>query len=208
MAYTSWSVVFGEQPSADKWNTLGTNDSFFNTQVGTNFSSGTTSTVWWEELARTTLSASADTITASSIPARKYLQVHLFLIATGGTISAGLSCNGDTGTNYSRRYSINGAADTTEVSIAGGTAVNIGTSTAAANMWLVFNAINVAAREKLFIIPQAADSNTAGAANAPNRREQIAKWANTAAQISSITITNGGAGDYASGSSIVILGHD
>lgn len=29
MAYTSWSVSFGEQPSADKWNILGTNDAYF-----------------------------------------------------------------------------------------------------------------------------------------------------------------------------------
>jgi len=29
MAYTSWSVVYGEQPSAAKWNILGTNDAHF-----------------------------------------------------------------------------------------------------------------------------------------------------------------------------------
>lgn len=29
MAYASWSVVFGEQPSAAKWNILGTNDASF-----------------------------------------------------------------------------------------------------------------------------------------------------------------------------------
>jgi len=34
MAYTSWSVVFGEQPSAAKWNILGTNDSSFNDGTG------------------------------------------------------------------------------------------------------------------------------------------------------------------------------
>lgn len=38
MAYASWSVVFGEQPSAAKWNILGTNDASFNdgTGIGTN----------------------------------------------------------------------------------------------------------------------------------------------------------------------------
>lgn len=38
MAYASWSVVFGEQPSAAKWNILGTNDASFNdgTGLGTN----------------------------------------------------------------------------------------------------------------------------------------------------------------------------
>lgn len=34
MAYASWSVVFGEQPSAAKWNILGTNDAHFNTRLG------------------------------------------------------------------------------------------------------------------------------------------------------------------------------
>lgn len=38
MAYTAWSVSFGEQPSAAKWNILGTNDASFNdgTGIGTN----------------------------------------------------------------------------------------------------------------------------------------------------------------------------
>lgn len=33
MAYASWSVTFGEQPSAAKWNILGTNDAFFDAIV-------------------------------------------------------------------------------------------------------------------------------------------------------------------------------
>lgn len=38
MAYQAWSVVFGEQPSASKWNILGTNDASFND--GSGFASG------------------------------------------------------------------------------------------------------------------------------------------------------------------------
>lgn len=34
MAYQVWSVVFGEQPSASKWNILGTNDASFNDGTG------------------------------------------------------------------------------------------------------------------------------------------------------------------------------
>lgn len=34
MAYSSWSVVFSEQPSAAKWNILGTNDASFNDGTG------------------------------------------------------------------------------------------------------------------------------------------------------------------------------
>jgi len=34
MAYQAWSVVFGEQPSASKWNILGTNDLSFHDGTG------------------------------------------------------------------------------------------------------------------------------------------------------------------------------
>lgn len=34
MAYAAWSVVFGEQPSAAKWNILGANDASFNNGSG------------------------------------------------------------------------------------------------------------------------------------------------------------------------------
>jgi hypothetical protein len=36
MTYSSWSVVFGEQPSATKWNILGTNDAHFYSFLGDN----------------------------------------------------------------------------------------------------------------------------------------------------------------------------
>lgn len=35
MAYQAWSVVFGEQPSAAKWNILGTNDARFESWITT-----------------------------------------------------------------------------------------------------------------------------------------------------------------------------
>lgn len=34
MAYSSWSVIYGEQPSATKWNILGSNDASFNDGTG------------------------------------------------------------------------------------------------------------------------------------------------------------------------------
>lgn len=45
MAYTSWSVVFGEQPSATKWNILGSNDASFND--GTGIGDGVITPVKW-----------------------------------------------------------------------------------------------------------------------------------------------------------------
>ena len=46
MAYASWSVTFGEQPSAAKWNILGTNDASFNDGSGIhNLTIGATTSV-------------------------------------------------------------------------------------------------------------------------------------------------------------------
>jgi len=63
MAYASWSVVFGEQPSAAKWNMLGTNDASFNdgTGIGTNAITGAS-------LATTAITLGYAAITASIGP--------------------------------------------------------------------------------------------------------------------------------------------
>lgn len=42
MSYAAWSVVFGEQPSAAKWNILGANDASFNDGSGFNISNPVT----------------------------------------------------------------------------------------------------------------------------------------------------------------------
>lgn len=49
MAYTAWSVSFGEQPSAAKWNQLGSNDAHFYSFLGDNlaWTSFTPTTTGW-----------------------------------------------------------------------------------------------------------------------------------------------------------------
>ena len=203
MAYASWSVVFGEQPSASKWNILGTNDSYFNTQVGSNFSLGTTSTVWWEELGRTTLGSSGDTITLSSLAARKYLLV-IFSLINSGSIDGLLTFNNDSANNYAIRLSTNGVADTTSTSRANWSLVP---TTGSFLIFGTINILNISTSEKIGII-NTMGANTAGAGNAPERRESVGKWANTSSQISRIDINNSSGGSFDTGSQIIVLGHD
>lgn len=159
---------------------------------------------WWEELGRTTLGVAGDTITVSGLAARKYLKIIAHAIATGGTISSTLTFNGDTGNNYARRVSDNGGADATSTSQPGLFAF---TGTAAANQFAVLDVLNITNQEKQ-VIGHATGANTAGAGNAPVRNETVGKWANTSNQITSVTLTNAGTGDYAIGSEVVVLGHD
>lgn len=160
--------------------------------------------IWWEEIGRTTLGSAGDTITVSSLPPRKHLMIITDLIATGGTISLSMTFNGDTGNNYAVRVSVNNATDTTAASQA---ALNTHVIVAAYPQRQNLFISNIETQEKIgFFLTNS--QNTAGAANIPGRAEGAVKWANTSAQISSVTITNSGTGDYAIGSEVIVLGHD
>lgn len=160
--------------------------------------------VWWQEIGRTTLSGAADTISVSNFSARKYITIIVWLIATGGTINSRMTFNGDTGANYAYNSSNDFGASGTATAVS----FIAPLSTAAADpQHFIYRTINVAAQEKI-----GHTFNTirggAGAANFPTVRQLGGKWANTAAQITTVTITNTGTGDYAIGSEMVILGHD
>lgn len=164
---------------------------------------GAGSGIWWEEIGRTTLASAGDTITVSSLPARKYLMVIVAAQNTGGTINTTLRFNNDSGSNYARRISISGGSDLTNVSQS---SLSMSSTDASPRM-LVAYIVNIASNEKL-IETQSVEQNTAGAGNAPTRIEGVGKWANTSAQISQIDVINTGTGDYAIGSEVIVLGHN
>jgi len=217
MAYTAWSVVFGEQPTAAKWNQLGTNDAGF--KDGTNFDNdiikskhldwaatggGDNGGIWWEELARTTLASSGTTITASGFAARKYLRLLIRTIPTGGSNGIQFRVNNDSGNNYARQYAINfGAA------VSSGSEPQLTVSSLPATpSFAIVDIINESSREKL-MVATGIDNASTGAANAPGVRLTMGKWASTGTQITRVDVVQvSGSGSYASGSEIVVLGHD
>jgi len=158
----------------------------------------------WKELGRTTLGTAGDSISVGSLADKRYYQVLISGLDTGGAIGARMNLNGDTGNNYAYRYSENGAADGTGTSAA----VGLYSSTGQASPFFYTGYLsNLAAKEKLnlgHIIHQLA----AGAATAPLRSETVNKWANTADAVSTIACNNASAGSYNTGSEVVILGWD
>lgn len=165
----------------------------------------TTGGIWGEQLGRFPLSVAGDTITVDNLPAKKYLRIMYFLLPTG-QINPNIRFNNDSGNNYASRFSPNGGgADTTATSqsanfidTGGGVTVPI---------YGFMDVINVATQEKLSF-STSIDVSTAGAANAPGRRLQWQKWANTTDQITRVDVRNGGTGDFAIGSEVIVLGHD
>ena len=151
---------------------------------------------------RFVLATAGDTITVDNLPARKYLTVFASLLNTGGTISATVRFNNDSGANYARRLSTNNSAD----SATGSLTSLVLSSSLAAPCFLVMDIMNIAAQEKY--LQSQATAATSGAGNAPQRDESHSKWANTSTQISRIDLINVGTGDYAIGSEVVVIGHD
>ncbi len=158
---------------------------------------------FWEELASADLSGgTADDISSGTFTAKKYLWVQCFMEQDTSSITGNTTFNGDTGSNYARRRSNNGAADgtgtsETSIDIRGGESKN-----RFENMFI----INNSAQEKLVIGNLVV--TTAGAGNAPDRTEYVAKWANTSNQITSVNFNNIDPGNYGTKTIIKVWGAD
>jgi hypothetical protein len=156
----------------------------------------------WKELARTTLGSTSSTIDVSSIPDKRYYQV-LLDFPRSGTSQCGMRINNDSGSNYSRRYTYNGASDSTGTSETSFDFTGNGSST---NNFSVMHIANLAGKEKL-IMNHNNEGGSAGAGNIGDRREQVSKWANTSNALDQLTAIVS-ANNYASGAEMVVLGYD
>jgi hypothetical protein len=142
---------------------------------------------FWEELASVDLTGGANAnLSSGTISAKKYLWVQYHTEPTSGTIDVKFTFNNDTGSNYADRRSINGSENTKinqdnwedEGGLVAGETLFV-------NMFIINNASN----EKLGIVHSVRALSGAGAGNAPQRREWVAKWANTSSQITEIDLT-------------------
>jgi len=160
-------------------------------------------TNFWEELASVELTGTADTISSGTITAKKYLWVQFYQKSSGDS-NINMIFNNDTGSNYARRGSNDGGTDFTSTS---SSALSFQTSDTDSAHFLNMFIVNNSANEKLGI-SHGVTQNTAGAGNAPQRKEQVHKWANTSSQITEIDINNTDSGSYASGTIMKVWGSD
>ncbi len=140
-------------------------------------------------------------ITWSGLTAKPYMMVLGHGIASGSA-SRKYQFNGDTGNNYARRSSGNGASDFTSTS-----AERYDLHRNSNTGFDIHHIINTSDQEKL-VIANGVEIGGSGASTAPDREEVTAKWANTSDSITSVKLFNTSSGDYASGSEVVVLGYD
>jgi len=163
----------------------------------------TSGTGGWVEVGRTTLGSAGDNITVSSLANKRYYMILHDVIPSGSVWTQNTFNDDTTGGNTANRRSVDGATDALQTS-----ANYIYTSASQTTpMFGVYNIANLAGKEKLQIYHNVM-GNTAGAGTAPRRYEASGKWSNTTDSISTFNLNNGGSGDFASGSEVVVLGWD
>ncbi len=157
----------------------------------------THTTNFWEELASVSGTGSSTNISSGTITAKKYLWIQFY---DGDGKGGGITFNNDTGSNYARRGSLNGAADFTTINNTSVTP-GVGGIGGYLNMFIINNSAN----EKLCIC-HSVDANTAGAGTAPQRKEEVNKWTNTSSQITEIDFD--AAGNYNTDAILKVWGSD
>ena len=160
----------------------------------------------WVEVGRTTLGSAGDTITVSGLADKRY---YMFLIngkPSATNLESQIRLNGDTGSNYAIRTSFEGGSDGTVVST-DKIAIH-GEGSPTYPFFCVNYLSNLSAKEKL-LISHAVGQKSAGAGNAPSRRETVGKHAQTSNPVTSISSYGGSSGwNYSVGDEIVVLGWD
>ncbi len=159
---------------------------------------------FWEELASVELGSSGDNLSSGTFTAKKYLWIQYMLLDTGGTINDRMTFNNvSTGTPYAYRVSSNGGSDSTLTSQ---NEIQLHNTLRADPHFVNMFIVNDGSNEKLGIA-HFVQGNTAGAGNAPDRREVVFKDS-SATQITEIDIDNTGSGSYNTGSILKVWGAD
>lgn len=134
-----------------------------------------------------------------TIPAKKFLMVKYHVeVDSAGSMELKFRFNGDSGTNYARRNSQDGATDNTQVTNNGISMISSGRK-----IWFgEYSIINIKDQEKL-VVGHNESPNTAGAGTSPTRNETVGKWDDLTAQITRIQIVDTVQGDDALTSGVI-----
>ena len=144
---------------------------------------------FWEELASVEGDNTSATLSTGTFTSKKYLWIQGYGAVSTGTANLALRVGNttlDSGTNYAFRYSDNGGADGTA-----GSQTSLVQHQLTGNGFFNCFIINNTSNEKLGISHHVYESAT-GSGTAPQRQEQVGKWANTSNQINIVGIVENG----------------
>lgn len=157
---------------------------------------------WWPELGRASLESAAGSISITGLPPRNYLKLVIRILNPSTSMSINIRFNNDASANYSSRYSVGGAADSTVINQTSGALV---TSTGALIQHHICEFVNFPTTGKVGFFRNARGGTTPS--SAPARDEGAINWANSTDAINRIDII-ASTGTLGTNSEIVVLGHD
>ena len=161
----------------------------------------------WAKAGTTTLTSSGDEIDISMTTSSKFNMILVHQLETGSSINSSYRVGNstvDTGSNYSRRTSNNGGADSTNDSM---DKLSSFYGSIDDSGFAVGYFVNIATEEKLFIVHGTGNDAT-GAGTAPERREFVGKWSNTSDLIDTCRVFNEQNGSYDTDSNHTVIGSD
>jgi hypothetical protein len=153
-----------------------------------------------------TLGSSGDTLQITDLTANKFNQFMIHTLTTAGTIKHNFIFDNNTNTDYARRRSSNGAADSTDISQPQIEYFGDGTS----DKFEIVYSCNISGQEKLNI-HFLGNQNAAGSGTIPDRGEAVSKADTTtnSGQYTRVDCLNtGGGGNYDTDSNLSVLGTD
>lgn len=159
---------------------------------------------WQKNGTPDTLGSTGDTLSISDLTAKTFNQILSHELTTG-IINTNYQLAGVTATDYARRRSRNGAADSTLTSQ---TNMAYGNGDAS-DHFNIDHIINISGEEKL-LIGFGVEGNTVGAGNAPHKVEMVGKMDTTtdSGQFTQVDIDNSDTGGYIIDSNLSALGTD
>jgi hypothetical protein len=157
----------------------------------------------WGKNGTTTQTVAATTLTTSTFTATtfNFIAVHAFHAGAANPLFRVGNTTIDSGSNYAFRRSYDGGAENLATSQ---TELQMSGVGATQDTFYVLYSVNIAAEEKLFIANQIRQ-NSAGAGNAPHRRELVGKWVDTSNQFDIVQAV-ASTGDISNDSNITVLG--
>lgn len=196
MSYVAWSVVFGEQPTAAKWNILGTNDESFHDGTGIDDDAIITrhildANVTAPKLVETAIdhgytiiaqgsNSAQSSLSLTNIPAFDRLRV-LVRFAPSTSLQPSIRFNNDSGGNYSNSHSLDLAAP---ISAFSQTSWLFTGTTSIANWTMAIDIMNLPT-----LIKSMTMNGMSGVAGSnPNIRFGVGTWNNTSVRINRIDL--------------------
>ena len=158
--------------------------------------------LWYQELARTTLTGNNATITVSNIPVRKHLRI-IVIMLPNGAVNGRYTFNNDAGSNYAQRFITDYSTPSDLVSQA---FIEAEGGNGTRRQYMVIDLMNVLNQTKLGIETLVHDNGTNAASTVPAKFDSMIKY-NSNNQVTRFDI-NTTTNTWAAGSEVVVLGHD